>query len=74
MKSSIFNSVGDFFALDIGSSAIRVVQLRGSGAHQTLVKYGAVAVDVKTALSDAPSDRLKIADAVKSLIDRKSVV
>lgn len=68
MKSSIFNVVGDFFALDIGSSAIRVVQLRGSGAHQTLVKYGAVAVDVKTALSDAPADQLKIAEAVKALV------
>ncbi len=68
MKSSIFNAVGDFFALDIGSSAIRVAQLRGSGAHQTLVKYGAVAVDVKTSLSDAPADQIKIAEAVKGLV------
>ena len=68
MKSSIFNVVGDFFALDIGSSAIRVVQLRGNGAHQTLVKYGAVAIDVKTALSDAPADQLEISKSLQSLL------
>lgn len=68
MKSSIFNVVGDFFALDIGSSAIRVVELRGSGNHATLVKYGAVAVDVKTSLSDASLDQAKIAEDIKALL------
>ncbi len=68
MKSSIFNVVGDFFALDIGSSAIRVVQLRGNGTHKTLVKYGAVAIDVKTGLSDAMADHIRVAEAVKALI------
>lgn len=68
MKSSILNVVGDFFALDIGSSAIRVAQLRGSGGHKTLVQYGAVPVDVKTSLSDAAADQVKIAQTVKALI------
>lgn len=68
MKSSILNVVGDFFALDIGSSAIRVVQLRGGGSHKALVQYGAVPIDVKTALSDAAQDRLKIAQTVQQLI------
>jgi len=73
MKSTIFSVVGDFFALDIGSSAIRVVQLRGSGAHRTLVNYGAVAIDVKTALSDAQADQIKIAQAVQSLIAESGI-
>lgn len=68
MKSSILNVVGDFFALDIGSSAIRVAQLRGGGGHKTLVQYGAVPIDVKTALSDAAADQVKIAQTVKALI------
>lgn len=68
MKSSIFNVVGDFFALDIGSSAIRVVQLHGSGANRSLVKYGSAPIDVKVALSDAPADQAKVAETISALI------
>lgn len=68
MKSSIFNVVGDFFALDIGSSAIRVVQLRGSGPSRSLVKYGAAPIDVKVALSDAPVDQKKVSDLIVALV------
>lgn len=68
MKSSIFNVVGDFFALDIGSSAVRVVQLRGSGSSRSLVKYGAAPIDVKIALSDAPADQKKVSDLVSALV------
>lgn len=68
MKSSIFNAVGDFFALDIGSSAIRVVQLHGGGATRALVKYGSVPIDVKLAQSDAPADRDKIGQVISALI------
>jgi type IV pilus assembly protein PilM len=68
MKSSIFNVVGDFFALDIGSSAIRVVQLRNSGNSHSLVKYGAAPIDVKLALSDAPADQKRVADVIAALV------
>lgn len=68
MKSSIFNVVGDYFALDIGSSAIRVVQLRNSGSGHSLVRYGAAPVDVKVSLSDAPADQKKITDIVSALV------
>ncbi len=68
MKQSIFNAVGEFFALDIGSTAVRIVQLRPSGHGFNLVKYGATPVDVKTALSDAPADQLKIGEIISSLI------
>ena len=73
MKSSIFNVVGDFFALDIGSSAIRVVQLRGSGTHYSLVKYGAAPIDVKMALSDAPADQKRVSDLIKTLIEKVGI-
>ncbi len=68
MKSSIFNAVGDFFALDIGSSAIRVVQLKGSGANRTLLKYGAAPIDVKMALSDAQADQTAVAGVITGLL------
>lgn len=73
MKSSIFNVVGDFFALDIGSSAVRVVQLSGSGSNHSLVKYGSVPIDVKVALSDAPADRAKVAETIKALITQTGI-
>lgn len=73
MKSSIFNAVGDFFALDIGSSAIRVVQLHGGGTNRALVKYGSAPVDVKLAQSDAVSDQAAIAQMAKSLIDEVGI-
>lgn len=68
MKSSIFNSVGDFFALDIGSSAIRAVQLRGSGSNRTLLKYGAVPIDVKLAFSDSQVDQAVVGQVITSLL------
>lgn len=68
MKSSIFNAVGDFFAVDIGSSAIRIVQLRGSGANRVLVRYGSAPISMKVALSDAPVDQAKIRDAIAQLV------
>lgn len=73
MKSSIFNVVGDFFALDIGSSAVRVVQLKNSGNSHSLVKYGAAPIDVKVALSDAPTDQLKISETVSKLISEAGI-
>lgn len=73
MKSSIFNAVGDFFALDIGSTAIRVVQLHGSGSTRTLVKYGAAPIDVKVSLSDAPADQKKVRDTIAALISEAGI-
>lgn len=73
MKSSIFNVVGDFFALDIGSSAIRVVQLRGSGSNHSLVKYGAAPIDVKVALSDAPADQKKVSELIAALVSETGI-
>lgn len=65
--------VGDFFALDIGSSAIRIVQLRGSGNARSLVKYGSAPVDVKVSLSDAPADQKKISDLISALVNEVGI-
>ena len=73
MKGSIFNSVGEFFALDIGSSAIRVVQLRGSQANKTLVRYGSVPIDAQTSLSDAPGDQVKVGQLVADLVSQVGI-
>lgn len=60
----------DFFGLDIGSSAVRVVQLRGGGGAKSLVRYGSLGVDTKTAQSDSPTDQKRLSEAVATLVSQ----
>lgn len=64
----LFSSVGDFFALDIGTTAVRVVQLHPAGDRWGLVKYGAAPVDIKTATSDAAEDQRRLGEVIINLI------
>lgn len=70
---SAITGVKDFFGLDIGTSAIRLVQLRGSGPVKALVKYALVPVDTKTVISDAKADQQKIAAIIQDLIGQARV-
>lgn len=65
--------VGDFFALDIGSSGVRVVELKGSGNNRTLVRYGTAPIDVKVALSEAAADQAKIRSVVAALMSEVGI-
>jgi type IV pilus assembly protein PilM len=69
----VLSGVKDFFGLDIGTSAVRLVQLRGSGPTKALVKYAMVPVDSKTVLSDAKADQQKIAGVIKELVGQAKV-
>jgi type IV pilus assembly protein PilM len=64
----LLSGISDFFGLDIGTSAIRLVELRGHGAAKTLVKYAYTPVDSKISQSDAKGDQLKLAETVKALL------
>lgn len=70
---SILSGVSDFFGLDIGTSAIRAVELKGSGSNKTLQRYGQVAVDTKTATSDSKADQQRLAESVKGLLQQIGV-
>ncbi|MBP7807497.1 type IV pilus assembly protein PilM [Candidatus Saccharibacteria bacterium] len=70
---SIISGVSDFFGLDIGTSAIRMVQLTGSGAVKSLVKYAYVPVDPKISMSDSKADQQKLVQVVKELINEAKV-
>lgn len=65
---SLVSGVSDFFGLDIGTTAVRLVQLRGNPPLKTLVKYAYVALDGKTALSDSGIDRQKLAQVIKGML------
>lgn len=69
----MFGSVGDFFALDIGTTAIRVVQLSRSANGWNLDKYASVPVDLRISNSDAEDDRRKLTEVISTAIGQSGV-
>lgn len=67
---SILSGVNNFFGLDIGTNAIRLVQLSGSGATKSLVKYAYVPLDSNIAISDSKHDQQKLMQVIKNLLDQ----
>ncbi len=63
----------DFFGLDIGSSGVRLVQLRGAGAAKSLVKYAYMPLDGNIALSDAKADQTKLGQAIAQLVSQANL-
>lgn len=65
---SILSGVSSFFGLDIGTTAVRLVELHGNGPVKTLVKYAYVPVDSKLVLSDSKADQQKLGQVIKDLL------
>lgn len=64
---NILSGVSEFFGLDIGTTAIRAVQLT-TGNNKQLLRYGMLPIDTKTALSDSKPDQQKVAAKVQELM------
>lgn len=64
----LLSGVSAFFGLDIGSSALRVVELSGNGAQKVLFKYAYMPIDNKIALSDSKNDQQRLSHAIAQLI------
>ncbi len=71
---SLLTGVSDFFGLDIGTSAVRLVELRGGGPVKQLVRFGYVPIDAKLAMSDAKTDQQKVGEIIKDLLAQARVV
>ncbi len=71
---SLLSGVSEFFGLDIGTTAVRLVQLRGNGPQKSLVKYGYIPIDTRVALSDAKADQQKLASAINELINESKIM
>jgi len=69
----LFSSVGEFFALDIGSTAVRVVELRKSGDAWSLARFGSAPVDIKVAASDAVDDQRRLGEVITNLITQAGI-
>jgi len=65
---SILSGVSSFFGLDIGTTGIRLVELRGTGPTKTLVKYAYVPVESKMIQSDSKADQQKVAQVIANLV------
>lgn len=64
----LLSGVSDFFGLDIGTTAIRVVQLSGSGAVKNLVQYAYTPIDPKISQSDSNTDQAKLVGFISELL------
>lgn len=71
--SSLFGTTSDFFGLDIGTTAIRLVQLHGVGDKKTLVKYAHVALDSTIAISESKADEQRLAQTIKQLVSQANL-
>lgn len=71
--SGLLIGSGDFFGLDIGTTAIRLVQLRGTAGNKTLVKYAYVPIEGNIALSESKQDQLKLVDIIAKLVKQAGV-
>lgn len=70
---AVIKSVGDFFGLDIGTNAVRVVQLAPSGQTWNLVKYGYAPVDANTSASDSPEARRRVGEIIMTAIGQSGI-
>ncbi|HET7629901.1 MAG TPA: type II secretion system protein GspL, partial [Candidatus Saccharimonadales bacterium] len=70
---NIFPAVGDYFALDIGTTAIRVIQLSGGKGAWNLDRYGIAPVDIRVASSDAAEDQRKLAEIITTVIGQSGI-
>jgi type IV pilus assembly protein PilM len=69
----LFAKETEFFGLDIGSTAIRLIQLKRGGTHPSLVAYGGVPVPGNLTSSDSKIDQDKIAELIKQVLRENHV-
>jgi type IV pilus assembly protein PilM len=71
---ALLKGVGDFFALDIGTNAVRVVQLANSGTDSwTLLHYGYAPVDSKTSNSDSAEAKRRLGEIIMTAIGQSGI-
>ena len=68
----LLGTEADFFGLDIGTTAVRLVQLR-AGNPKALVKYAYVPLEGKIALSESKADQQKLVQTIAQLVKQASV-
>lgn len=68
------HGVGDFFALDIGTNAVRVVQLSSSGADSwNLTHFGYAPLDEKTSSASSPEAQRKLGEVIMTAVGQSGI-
>ena len=70
---ALFKTDSNLIGLDIGSSGIRLVQVRKSSTGSQLVTYGWVPMEAKVMASDSQVDRQSVVEAIKKLVSESRV-
>jgi type IV pilus assembly protein PilM len=69
----LFSSETNTIGVDVGSSAIRLVQLRKTGSRPTLVAFGSAQLPRNIAQSDSKLDQQKVAHIIKQVVKSANV-
>ena len=69
----LMKGLGDFFGLDIGTNAIRVVQLSRSGSGWNLAHYGYTPTDAKLVGGDSPEARRRLGEAIMTAVGQAGI-
>lgn len=70
---NILKGMGEFFALDIGTNAIRVVQLKKNLNSWTLEHYGYAPIDSRLTSSDSEEARRKVAEVIMTAVGQSGI-
>lgn len=71
---ALLKGVGDFFALDIGTNAVRVLQLSSTGPDSwSLDHFGYAAIDEKTAMSNSPESLRKLGEVIMTAVGQSGI-
>lgn len=63
----------DYFALDIGTTAMRLVQTRGGAEARMLVRYGSIPLEPGISISDSANHHSQLLEALKTLMQQTGV-
>lgn len=66
---TLFTEEENFFGLDLGTSSVKLVQLKSLHGKASLLTYGDMELPPNLLASDSPLDQDKLADMVRQLVD-----
>lgn len=69
----LIKGVGEYFALDIGTKAIRVVQLSGSRGSWTLTHYGYAQINAKVAEGDSAEAKRRLGEIIMAAVGSSGI-
>lgn len=69
----ILSGNNEVFALDIGPTAVRAVQLSSAGGKWSLMHYGVASVDIKISSSDSVENQKKLGEIIMTVLNQSGI-